>query len=234
MDRRERPDRGGGPRRPGLQSQVSDPVTPSTFATLPPRVLRSTLTRRDLSCGFDRTAQEDPRCRSRRWPARGPRAFVGYVSRLRVPDTAGLAGSAGGRAGVAGASDPERIQSGRRAVQGIAPRAGADGDQGAVSGTTSRRAIAGRSPSRFHSSMPLPMERCSPVCSARRTDFRKASRFLPEGTHLVFGRQDRLSKPSDFKGISRRVSLTTVAGAAHFAFAEQPQVFQRLFLEAFG
>lgn len=35
--------------------------------------------------------------------------------------------------------------------------------------TTSRRAIAGTSPSRFHSSMPLPMERSSPVCSARRT-----------------------------------------------------------------
>ena len=63
-------------------------------------------------------------------------------------------------------------------------------------------------------------------------DFRKASRFLPEGTHLVFGRQDRLSEPSDFKGISRRVSLTTVAGAAHFAFAEQPEVFRRLFVRA--
>lgn len=65
-------------------------------------------------------------------------------------------------------------------------------------------------------------------------DFRKASRFLPVRTHLVFGRQDVLSRATDFKGISRRVSLTTISGAAHFAFAEQPEVFRRLLVRAVG
>jgi pimeloyl-ACP methyl ester carboxylesterase len=64
-------------------------------------------------------------------------------------------------------------------------------------------------------------------------DFRKASALLPKATHLVFGRQDHLSEPSDFKGISRRVSFTNVSGAAHFAFAEQPEVFRRFFVRAF-
>ena len=64
-------------------------------------------------------------------------------------------------------------------------------------------------------------------------DFRKAWAFLPKATHLVFGRQDRLSRPSDFKGMRRRVAITDIPGAAHFAFAEQPETFQRLFINAF-
>jgi len=63
-------------------------------------------------------------------------------------------------------------------------------------------------------------------------DFRRASRSLAQDTHFVFGRQDRLSEPSDFKGISRKVSFTTISGAAHFAFAEQPEVFRRLVVGA--
>jgi pimeloyl-ACP methyl ester carboxylesterase len=65
-------------------------------------------------------------------------------------------------------------------------------------------------------------------------DFRKACAFLPEGTHLVFGRQDRLSRASDFKGMRRRVAITNIPGAAHFAFAEQPEAFRRLFVKAFA
>jgi pimeloyl-ACP methyl ester carboxylesterase len=60
-------------------------------------------------------------------------------------------------------------------------------------------------------------------------DLRKACALLPKGTHLVFGRQDRLSEASDFKGIRRRVAITNIPGAAHFAFAEQPEAFRRLF-----
>jgi pimeloyl-ACP methyl ester carboxylesterase len=65
-------------------------------------------------------------------------------------------------------------------------------------------------------------------------DFRKAARFLPEATHLVFGRQDSLSTPSDFRGLPRRITISNIPGAAHFAFAEQPDVFRRLFLRAFA
>jgi pimeloyl-ACP methyl ester carboxylesterase len=63
-------------------------------------------------------------------------------------------------------------------------------------------------------------------------DFRNASRLLPQDTHLVFGRQDRLSKASDFRGMGR-VAIASVPGAAHFAFAEQPEMFRRLFVKAF-
>ncbi len=63
-------------------------------------------------------------------------------------------------------------------------------------------------------------------------DFRMASRSLAQDTHFVFGRQDRLSEPSDFKGISRTVSFATISGAAHFAFAEQPEAFRRLVVRA--
>lgn len=64
-------------------------------------------------------------------------------------------------------------------------------------------------------------------------DFRKTWAFLPKETHLVFGRLDRLSRPSDFKGMRPRVAITDIPGAAHFAFAEQPETFQRLFVNAF-
>jgi pimeloyl-ACP methyl ester carboxylesterase len=65
-------------------------------------------------------------------------------------------------------------------------------------------------------------------------DFRKACASLPKRTRLVFGREDRLSRASDFREIRRRVAITNIPGAAHFAFAEQPETFRRLFLKAFG
>jgi pimeloyl-ACP methyl ester carboxylesterase len=65
-------------------------------------------------------------------------------------------------------------------------------------------------------------------------DFRQACAFLPMGTHLVFGRQDALSRASDFRGIRSCVAITNIPGAAHFAFAEQPERFRRLFIEAFA
>jgi pimeloyl-ACP methyl ester carboxylesterase len=65
-------------------------------------------------------------------------------------------------------------------------------------------------------------------------DFRKGSRLLPKATHLLFGRQDQLSRASDFTEIRRRVAIATIQGAAHFAFAEQPESFRRLVVKAFA
>jgi pimeloyl-ACP methyl ester carboxylesterase len=65
-------------------------------------------------------------------------------------------------------------------------------------------------------------------------DFRRASRLLPKRTHFVFGRQDLISKASDFKGVSRSVAITNIPGAAHFAFAEQPEAFRSVVLKTFA
>jgi pimeloyl-ACP methyl ester carboxylesterase len=65
-------------------------------------------------------------------------------------------------------------------------------------------------------------------------DVRGAPRLLPKGTVLVFGRQDRLSRASDFNGVSRKIAITNIPGAAHFAFAEQPEPFRRVVLETFA
>jgi pimeloyl-ACP methyl ester carboxylesterase len=64
-------------------------------------------------------------------------------------------------------------------------------------------------------------------------DFRSASRRLPKRTHFVFGTQDQLSRASDFKGLGQRVAITNIPGAAHFAFAEQPEAFRRVVVKAF-
>jgi proline iminopeptidase len=73
-------------------------------------------------------------------------------------------------------------------------------------------------------------------------DFRHASRLLPDPTSLVFGSQDQLSNASDFvgttfrsgiEGARSRFAITTIPGAAHFAFAEQPERFKRAVLRAF-
>lgn len=65
-------------------------------------------------------------------------------------------------------------------------------------------------------------------------DFRDTSRLVPKRTHLVFGKEDQLSRASDFKRISRRVAIENIPGAAHFAFAEQPEAFRRVVVKAFA
>jgi pimeloyl-ACP methyl ester carboxylesterase len=65
-------------------------------------------------------------------------------------------------------------------------------------------------------------------------DFRKTSRPLPKRTHFVFGRQDLLSRASDFEGIRSRLAVTNIPRAAHFAFAEQPDAFRRVVVKTFA
>jgi pimeloyl-ACP methyl ester carboxylesterase len=65
-------------------------------------------------------------------------------------------------------------------------------------------------------------------------DFRGAPRLLPKPTALVFGTQDQLSRAADFKGARRKIAITSIPDAAHFAFAEQPQAFLRVVLETFA
>jgi proline iminopeptidase len=65
-------------------------------------------------------------------------------------------------------------------------------------------------------------------------DFRTGLRRLPRPTRLVFGAQDQLSRASDFTRLRGRVAITNIAGAAHFAFAEQPDTFRRVVVNTFA
>jgi pimeloyl-ACP methyl ester carboxylesterase len=65
-------------------------------------------------------------------------------------------------------------------------------------------------------------------------DFRKVCTSLPKNTHLVIGREDVLSRASDFAAIRRCVAITELSGAAHFAFAERAEAFRSLLIDSFA